>query len=178
MGPTLGPRPYRSQNTPCPRLRPMPPFNRPWVGTLESVARRVSAVVPGRRQSPTYGRLDATFFFFLTESWIERAIIAERIRAGLARAKGEGKQLGSASTSPRTGRTHQEGPNRTWKAGRAGDRRAVRDQPWHRAADQPPFRRKRRRGAPRAENHMDGPPAKGDTFCLKSYERKTVWSRT
>ena len=55
----------------------------------------------------------------------ERAMIQERVRAGLARAKSEGKRLGSASDSPRARRTDQEGSGDFWKAGRAKDRRAV-----------------------------------------------------
>jgi hypothetical protein len=70
----------------------------------------------------------------------ERAIIAERVRAGLARARDEGTRL-----APGISGAHQESPERTWKAGRAGDCRAVWDQSRHCATDQSPFRRKRRR---------------------------------
>ena len=68
----------------------------------------------------------------------ERAIIQERVRAGLARAKSEGKRLGS--------RAHQEGSGNSWKARRAHHCRTVRCRFGHRAADQPPFRKRRRRG--------------------------------
>jgi DNA invertase Pin-like site-specific DNA recombinase len=58
----------------------------------------------------------------------ERAMIQERVRAGLARAR-------AASDSPRAGRTDQKGSSDSWKTRRAQDRRAVRGRSRHRATD-------------------------------------------
>jgi hypothetical protein len=49
----------------------------------------------------------------------ERAMIQERVRAGLARARSEGKRLGRPADSPRAGRAYQEGSGDSWQAGRA-----------------------------------------------------------
>jgi DNA invertase Pin-like site-specific DNA recombinase len=70
----------------------------------------------------------------------ERAMIQERVRAGLRRAVSEGKRLGRPD-SPRAGRAHQEGSGDSWKAGCAGDRGQAWRQRQHRAADRWPFRR-------------------------------------
>jgi DNA invertase Pin-like site-specific DNA recombinase len=56
----------------------------------------------------------------------ERAIIQERVRAGLARAKSEGKRLGRAADSPLAGKPHPCGFGQAWAyRGRAQDRRSV-----------------------------------------------------
>jgi len=60
----------------------------------------------------------------------ERTIIQERVRAGLQRAKCEGKRLGR----PPSGR-HE----------RAEDGGQVRGKPKHRTGHRPPFRRRRAR---------------------------------
>ena len=62
----------------------------------------------------------------------ERSMIQERVRAGLARARSEGKRHTSCAESARPPR-------------RAGYRQAVRGRSFDGAADQPPFRRGRKR---------------------------------
>ena len=76
----------------------------------------------------------------------ERAIVQERVRAGLKRAKSEGKQLGRPRIAPELEAAHQEGPGDSWKARCARHCQAVRCRSGHGAADQPPFRRRRKRG--------------------------------
>ena len=71
----------------------------------------------------------------------ERSIIQERVRAGLARAKSEGKQLGR----PRLDAANPRGFTAAGEARCARHCRAVRRQRWHGAADQPPFRGSKRR---------------------------------
>jgi hypothetical protein len=73
----------------------------------------------------------------------ERAMIQERVRAGLRRAVSEGKQLGRPRYRSRDGRAHQEGASGPWPAGRAGDCQAVWRGAEHRDANQPPFRKRR-----------------------------------
>ena len=74
----------------------------------------------------------------------ERSIIQERVRAGLARARSEGKQLGRPPIAPKL----EASIRAALKSGRqrAQGCRAVRRQPWHGSADQPPFRGRRKRG--------------------------------
>ncbi len=73
----------------------------------------------------------------------ERAIIQERVRAGLARARSEGKQLGRPRIAPER---HQEGFGDSWQARCARHCETLRCRSGHSAADQPPFRRRRKRG--------------------------------
>ena len=76
----------------------------------------------------------------------ERSIIQERVRAGLKRARSEGKASRQASTSPRTSRANPRGSEQAGAhRGRAQDRCPVRGRSFDCSADQPPFRRKRRR---------------------------------
>jgi DNA invertase Pin-like site-specific DNA recombinase len=80
----------------------------------------------------------------------ERSIIQERVRAGLRRAKAEGKQLGRPADSAGDGGANScrfEGA-RAYR-GCAQDRQAVRRRSRHGAADQPPFRGRRRSGMKR-----------------------------
>jgi hypothetical protein len=71
----------------------------------------------------------------------ERSIIQERVRAGLRRAKAEGKQLGRPRIAPEM----EAKILAALKArGRAQDSQAVWCRSGHGAADQPPFRRRRR----------------------------------
>jgi DNA invertase Pin-like site-specific DNA recombinase len=85
----------------------------------------------------------------------ERSMIQERVRAGLQRARREGKRLGRPPIAPKLKERIQEAlkaPGRP--RGRARDRRAVRHQSWHCAGDQrgagrAPFRAKRRGVRPR-----------------------------
>ena len=74
----------------------------------------------------------------------ERAMIQERVRAGLARAKSEGKRLGRPRIAP-AGSADQEGSGDSWKARGAQNRYPVWGRSGHRAADQPPFRNTRTR---------------------------------
>ena len=76
----------------------------------------------------------------------ERSIIQERVRAGLARAKSEGKRLGRPPIAPELEKRIREALNKPGRPRRAQDRRAVWRRPWHGAADQPPFRAKGHRG--------------------------------
>src|SRR5438046_6076648 len=46
----------------------------------------------------------------------ERAMIQERVRAGLARARGEGKHLGRPPNRPRTGKANPRGAGDSWGA--------------------------------------------------------------
>jgi DNA invertase Pin-like site-specific DNA recombinase len=75
----------------------------------------------------------------------ERAIIAERVRAGLARARDEGKQLGRPRLAPGLEERVRKALSEPGRPGVRGDRRTVWNQPRHRAADQPPFRHRRRK---------------------------------
>ena len=69
----------------------------------------------------------------------EHSIIQERVRAGLQRAKREGKRL----ARPPTGSAHQSGSGGRHECAQDGGQ--VRRKPEHRTAHCPPFRRKRRR---------------------------------
>ena len=71
----------------------------------------------------------------------ERCDDPGRVRAGLARARSEGKQLGRPDR-PRAGSQGEGRAGQAWPPRRAQDRRAVRRQPRHGAEDQPPFRPK------------------------------------
>ena len=73
----------------------------------------------------------------------ERSIIAERVRAGLARARDEGTRLGRPPTH-RAGRAHPCCAGQAWAhRRRAQDRCSVWRQPEDSAAHQPPFYRGR-----------------------------------
>ena len=74
----------------------------------------------------------------------ERAIVQER-RPGLSAPKARARAR-TPSDSPGDGRAHQEGSGDSWKARRACHCQAVRYRSGHGAADQPPFRRRRKRG--------------------------------
>ena len=78
----------------------------------------------------------------------ERAMIQERVRAGLARARSEGKRLGRPPIDPAL-KSASQGPEQTWAARCAQDRRALRRQSRYGSADQPSFRRRRKRGVKR-----------------------------
>ena len=69
----------------------------------------------------------------------ERAMIQERVRAGLARARGEGKRLGRAPR-PRTRKTNPRGSGDSWEARCPRHCQTIWSQPRHSAANQPPFR--------------------------------------
>jgi DNA invertase Pin-like site-specific DNA recombinase len=70
----------------------------------------------------------------------ERAIIQERVRAGLARAKSEGKRLGS-----RDGKGHPRRFEQAWAhRGRTQDCNPVWRRSRYGSANQPPFRRRKR----------------------------------
>jgi len=75
----------------------------------------------------------------------ERAMIQERVRAGLARARSEGKRLGRPPIAPCAGETNPCGSGDSWAAWHTGHCRAVRRQSIDSAAHQPPFRRRKRR---------------------------------
>ena len=78
----------------------------------------------------------------------ERSIIQERVRAGLARAKDEGKQLGRPMIDADLERRIREALKSQRQAGRAGNRRAIWRGRQYGAADQArPFRRGRKRGS-------------------------------
>jgi DNA invertase Pin-like site-specific DNA recombinase len=73
----------------------------------------------------------------------ERAMIAERVRAGLARARSEGKRLGRPPIAPAVEKRIREA---LATARRARHCQTVRHRSRHSAAHQPPFRRGRKRG--------------------------------
>jgi hypothetical protein len=83
----------------------------------------------------------------------ERAMIAERVRAGLARARGEGKRLGRPIDCPDTGKTNPRGAGGSWAARCARHCQTVRSRSLDSAAHQPPFRRRKRR---RRTHHSRG----------------------
>jgi DNA invertase Pin-like site-specific DNA recombinase len=88
--------------------------------------------------------IDTTMMGVFAE--FERSMIQERVRAGLARARSEGKRLGRP-TSRRRRKTPTGGAESARPSWRAEDRGTVRGRSIHSAADQPPFRprgRKRR----------------------------------
>jgi Resolvase, N terminal domain len=75
----------------------------------------------------------------------ERAMIQERVRAGIARAR-SGQTLGAAADTRKGGRRHTGRAGQAWPPRCSQDRRAVRRQSIDCAADQPqPFRRGRKR---------------------------------
>ena len=80
-----------------------------------------------------------------------------RVHAALKRAKREGKRLGRPRIAPEL---EQRTPCHSWKARRARDCQAVRHRSGRGTADQPPFRRRRKRRvahpAPRAGKAVSG----------------------
>jgi hypothetical protein len=60
--------------------------------------------------------------------------------------RARGQAAGTPSDSPGDGRAHQEGSGDSWTASSARHCQAVRDRSRHGTADQPPFRRRRKRG--------------------------------
>jgi DNA invertase Pin-like site-specific DNA recombinase len=76
----------------------------------------------------------------------ERSIIQERVRAGLRRAQERGQAPRPPSDPARAGAAHPFRAGQARAPRRARDRRAVRRQSRDRAEDQPPFRRRRKRG--------------------------------
>jgi DNA invertase Pin-like site-specific DNA recombinase len=75
----------------------------------------------------------------------ERAMIQERVRAGLKRARDEGKHLWPTIDSAPAGKSNPRGFEQAWThRGRAQDCREIRRGRRHRAADQPPFRGRKR----------------------------------
>ena len=79
----------------------------------------------------------------------ERSIIQERVRAGLARAKSEGKQLGRPRLDAALEKRIREGFTAAGEARCARHCRTVRRQRRNSAADQPPFRGGKRRNVGR-----------------------------
>ena len=75
----------------------------------------------------------------------ERAMIQERVRAGLSEGQGaRGKRLGRPRIAPELEKRIRR-LSTSWEARRAQDRRAVWRRSRHGTADQPPFRRRKRR---------------------------------
>src|SRR5437899_3809253 len=71
----------------------------------------------------------------------ERAMIAERVRAGLARARSEGKRLGRPLDCPDTGKTNPRGAGGSWAARCARHCQTVRSRSLVSDTHQPSFPR-------------------------------------
>jgi hypothetical protein len=81
----------------------------------------------------------------------ERAMIAERVRAGLARARSEGKRLGRPPIAPALEKRIPEAPGDSWEARCTGHCQTVWSRSRDSAADQPPFRAGRGRAVRRGK---------------------------
>jgi hypothetical protein len=75
----------------------------------------------------------------------ERAMIAERVRVGLARARDEGKRFGRPPLTPTLEKTNPRSPGDSWAARCARYCQTVWGGSWDSAAHQPSFRRSKRR---------------------------------
>jgi len=125
-----------------PRLLPVGQLSYLLLRTLRGRASRYPLVPPERLDTTTPAG-KAMFQMMGVFAEFERAMIAERVRAGLARARGEGKRLGS--DCPRTRKANPGSPGDPRQARCARHCQTVRGRSRDSAADQPPFRRRKRR---------------------------------